>query len=136
MAKILIVEDERSVSEMLKACLERQGYMVITAENGTSALSWIKEVKLDLAIVDLGLPDINGMEVCLAIRENPRTRRMPIMILTGNVSNEARIKGNLEADADLFLNKPIELKDLKKAVENLLGKAEKNKLLLRGVHKN
>jgi len=136
MAKILIVEDERSVSEMLKACLERQGYMVITAENGTKALSWIKEVKLDLAIVDLGLPDINGMEVCLAIRENPRTRRMPIMILTGNVSNEARIKGNLEADADLFLNKPIELKDLKKAVENLLGKAEKNKLLLRGVHKN
>ena len=136
MPKILIVEDERSVSEMLKACLERQGYMVITAENGTSALSWIKEVKLDLAIVDLGLPDINGMEVCLAIRENPRTRRMPIMILTGNVSNEARIKGNLEADADLFLNKPIELKDLKKAVENLLGKAEKNKLLLRGVHKN
>ena len=136
MPKILIVEDERSVSEMLKACLERQGYMVITAENGTKALSWIKEVKLDLAIVDLGLPDINGMEVCLAIRGNPKTRRMPIMILTGNVSNEARIKGNLEANADLFLNKPIELTDLKKAVENLLGKAEKKKILLRGVYKN
>lgn len=136
MPKILVVEDERSVSEMLKACLERQGYMVITAENGTKALSWIKEVQLDLAIVDLGLPDINGLEVCLAIRENPKTRRMPIMILTGNVSNEARIKGNLEANADLFLNKPIELTDLRKAVENLLGKAEKKKLLLRGVSKN
>lgn len=136
MPKILIVEDERSVSEMLKACLERQGYMVITAENGTKALSWIKEVKLDLAIVDLGLPDINGMEVCLAIKGNPKTRSMPIMILTGDVSNESRIKGKLEANADLFLNKPIELGDLKKAVENLLGKAEKKNLPLRGVYKN
>ncbi|MBI4350833.1 MAG: response regulator transcription factor [Elusimicrobia bacterium] len=136
MAKILIVEDEISISEMLKTCLEKQGYMVITAENGAKALNWVKEVKLDLAIVDLGLPDINGLEVCAAIKDDPRTSCIPIMILTGNLSNEARIKGNLEAKADLYLNKPIELADLRAAVGTLIGRAEKKKLLLRNVYKN
>lgn len=136
MAKILIVEDEISISEMLKTCLERQGYMVITAENGAKALNWIREVKLDLAIVDLGLPDINGLEVCAAIKGDPKTSCTPIMILTGNLTNEARIKGNLEAKADLFLNKPIELADLRTAVGNLIGKAEKKKQLLRTAYRN
>ena len=136
MSKILIVEDERSVSEMLKTCLERQGYMVITAETGAKALEWIKEVRLDLAIVDLGLPDISGLEVCQAIKGNPKTSCTPIMILTGNITNEARIKGNLEAHADLYLNKPIELADLRAAVGNLIEKAGKKKLLLRSAYKN
>lgn len=136
MAKILIVEDEISISEMLKTCLEKQGYMVITAENGAKALNWIREVKLDLAIVDLALPDMNGLDICMAIKDDPRTSCIPIMILTGDLSNEARIKGNLEAKADLYLNKPIELADLRAAVGTLLGKAEKKKLLLRNVYKN
>ncbi len=136
MPKILIVEDEKSVLEMLKTCLERQGYMVIPAETGAIALKWIKEVKLDLAIIDLGLPDINGMEVCKALKGNPQTKSTPIMILTGNLTNEAKIAGNLEANADLFLNKPIELTDLRTAVGTMLENGEKKKLLLRSVYKN
>lgn len=136
MLKILIVEDERSVLEMLKASLEAQGYMVITAATGAIALNWIKEVKLDLAIVDLGLPDINGMEVCKALKENPKTRSTPVMILTGNLSNEAKITGSLEAGADLFLNKPIELPVLRAAVRTMLENSEKKKLLLRSAFRN
>ena len=136
MPKILIVEDEKSVLEMLKTCLERQGYMVLTAETGASALNWIREVKLDLAIVDLGLPDMNGLEVCSAIKGNSRARSTPIMILTGNLANEARIKGTLEANVELYLNKPIELSDLKRAVGELLEKAEKKRLLLRRAYSN
>jgi DNA-binding response OmpR family regulator len=131
MAKILIVEDEKSVREMLKTCLEAQGYMVLTAENGRAALNWVKEVRLDLAIVDLGLPDINGLEVCAAIKGDPKTRATQILILTGNASNEARILGNLQVNADLYLNKPLDIADLNKAVGGLLEKAQKRKLLLR-----
>ncbi|MDD2804779.1 MAG: response regulator transcription factor [Elusimicrobiales bacterium] len=131
MHKILIVEDEEAVQEMLKRFLEHEGYLVITADKGRTALNWVKEVRVDLAIVDLGLPDMNGMEVCRAIKEEPRTSSMPVIILTGNTSNEARIEGNLDASVELFLNKPISIEDLKKAVSMVFEKSEKKKLLLR-----
>ena len=103
MHKILVVDDEKSILEMLKYCLEHEGYMVLTAETGEMAKNWVKEVKLDLAIVDLGLPDISGLQVCEFIKEDPKTRATPIIILTGNTSNDARIKGNSCANAELFL---------------------------------
>ena len=131
MNKILVVEDEESITELLKFCLEAEGHLVVATDKGRTALEWIKEVRVDLAIVDLGLPDINGLEVCRAIKENPRTRSIPIIILTGNTSNVAKIEGNLAGGADLFLNKPISTDDLKKSVTMVLEKAKKKKLLLR-----
>lgn len=135
MSKILIVDDEKAVLEMLRCSLEAEGYMVITAETGAMALGWIKEVHIDLAIVDLGLPDMNGMEVCKAIKDNPKTSSIPVMILTGNATNEAKITGNLEANTDLYLNKPIEITDLKRAVKVMLDNAAKKKLRLRNSFK-
>lgn len=131
MRKILLVEDEESVLEMLKRFLEHEGYLVVTAEKGRTALDWIKEIRIDLAIVDLGLPDMHGMEVCRAIKEDPKTSSTPVIILTGNTSNEARIMGNLDASVELFLNKPISIDDLKKAILMIFEKSEKKKLLLR-----
>ena len=136
MHKILVVDDEKSILELLRFCLESQGYMVITADTGKMAMNWLKEVRLDLAIIDLGLPDMNGLEICTAIKEDPKTRAIPIVILTGNTTNEAKIKGNLDGNADLFLNKPIEVEDLKNAVASILDKAEKKKLLLRNSFKS
>ena len=135
MNKILVVDDEKSILEMLKYCLEHEGYMVLTAETGEMAKNWVKEVKLDLAIVDLGLPDISGLQVCEFIKEDPKTRATPIIILTGNTTNDARIKSNSCANAELFLNKPIEIEDLRKAVAAILEKSEKKKLLLRNSFK-
>ena len=131
MHKILVVEDEPSVSEMVKCCLEEEGHMVITVATGKMGINWVKEGKPDLAIIDLGLPDINGIEVCKAIKENPATRTVPVIILTGDSSNKARIENRLFAQANLYLNKPIAVDDLKKAVAKLLDKAEKEKLLFR-----
>ena len=81
--------------------------------------------------MDLGLPDISGFEVCRHIKDNPKTRSIPVIILTGNTSNNAKIEGNMEANADLFLNKPIGIDDLKKAVNMMFEKVAKKKLLLR-----
>jgi len=131
MNKILVVEDEEGISELLKHCLEAEGYLVLATDKGKTALEWVKEVRVDLAIVDLGLPDIHGLEVCRTIKENPKTRAIPIIILTGNTSNVAKIQGNLDANADLFLNKPISTDDLKKAVAMVFEKSEKRKMLLR-----
>ena len=131
MNKILLVEDDPFVMEMLKDCLESQGYMIIPAGDGRTALNWVKESSMDLAIIDLGLPDMNGMQVCKAIKETPRTRVTPVIILTGNNSNEARIESRLFANADLFLNKPIAIGDLRTAVKKVLEESEREKRLLR-----
>ena len=131
MNKILVVEDEESIADMLRHCLEAEGHLVILAENGKTALNWIKEVRVDLAIIDLGLPDMHGLEVCRTIKEDPKTRSVPIIILTGNSSNVAKIEANLDANAALFLNKPISIDDLNKAVAMVFEKSGKKKLLLR-----
>jgi DNA-binding response OmpR family regulator len=131
MKKILLIDDEDSVLEMLRRFLEHAGYLVVTADRGKTGLEWAKETRLDLAIVDLGLPDMPGMEVCRELKENPKTSGIPLIILTGNSTNEARITGNLDARAELFLNKPISIEDLRKAVEMIFEKCEQRKLLLR-----
>jgi DNA-binding response OmpR family regulator len=127
MQKILVVDDETAFLNIVKHALEAQGYMVITAETGGNAIRWLKEVRLDLAIIDLGLPDMNGLQVCRAIKEDPRTSRTPVIILTGNTSNDARIESNIGASAELLLNKPIAIADLRKAVARIFEKAEKEK---------
>jgi DNA-binding response OmpR family regulator len=131
MHKILLVEDDSTVLLFLKHCLDTEGYLTMTAENAATAMSWVKETRFDLAVLDLALPDGNGMEICAAIKENPKTRATPVIILTGNSSNNARIQSNLDAQADLFLNKPIDPGDLRKAVKKMLNVSEKKKLLLR-----
>jgi len=131
MRKILIVEDETAFLSLLKHALEVQGYMVIAADKGETGINWVKEVPLDLAIIDLGLPDMNGLQICKAIKDNPRTRHTKVIILTGNTSNEARIESNIGARAELFLNKPIQIADLRSAVAKLLENSDKEKLLLR-----
>ena len=135
MKKILLVEDEGSVLQMLRRFLESEGYLTVTAENGRTALNWLKEIRVDLAIVDLGLPDMNGLEICRRIKEAPGTASIPVVVLTGNTSNEARIEANLDASVELFLNKPISVGDLKKAVQMVFEKSEKKKLLLRNAIK-
>ena len=131
MNKILIVEDEQRLADLFKTWLEEEGYLVVAADRGGTAIEWLKEIRVELAIVDLGLPDMHGLEVCRNIKENPKTRSVPVIILTGNTSNTAKIEGGLKASADLFLNKPICADDLKKAVAMMLEKAAKKKLLLR-----
>ena len=131
MKKILVVEDDKLLLEYLKHCLETENCVTVTAENKETALKWIKETRFDLALLDLELPDGNGMEICATLKGNPRTRSTPVIILTGNNSNDARIKSNLDAKADLFLNKPIDPADLREAARKLLDSSEKRKLLLR-----
>lgn len=110
-AKILLVEDDRVQAQFVREFLERKGYEVIWAENGTSAIKIAKTVPIDLILLDLILPDISGHEVCRWLRLNQDTKGIPIIMLTVKTNINDKIAG-LEAGADDYLPKPFDEAEL------------------------
>ena len=104
-AKILLVEDEKLQAKSTKEFLERDGYEVIWAEDGASAIKAAKTRNIDVILMDLVLPDINGNEVCRWLKLNQDTRGIPIIMLTVKGATSDKVKG-LEAGADDYLPKP------------------------------
>ena len=133
MAKILIVEDDKNLVTLLQTILEKPGHLVMTASTGQMALDWLANSKPDLVLLDIGLPDMTGIEVCKKIKDDRTTRRIPVIILTARIDNQAKMSANLNAHADLFLNKPLNNKDLISAVETLLEKASTDNALRRNL---
>ena len=133
MAKILVVEDDKNLVLLLQTILEKTGHLIMTATCGKTALDWISNSKPDLVLLDVMLPDMNGIELCKRIKEDRETRRVPVIILTGIMDNKTKMQANLVAHADLFLNKPIENKDLISAITMLLDKSSTDKTLRRNL---
>jgi two-component system, OmpR family, phosphate regulon response regulator PhoB len=115
-SRILVVEDEELIQEMLVVALEEEGYGVITAPDGRSAIEYLKsfetnsgEVPFDLIILDLMLPQINGLDICRLLRHqgNP----VPILMLSAKGSETDRVLG-LEVGADDYLTKPFSMREL------------------------
>lgn len=121
MAKILVVDDERELREVISLYLEKEGYKILQAGDGVSAVKVFHDEKPDLVILDLMLPDIPGEKVCNAIRENHDT---PIIMLTSKSGEDSRING-LEMGADDYITKPFSPKELVarvKAIFRRMGK--------------
>ncbi|WP_126426965.1 response regulator transcription factor [Brevibacillus marinus] len=116
MSTILIVDDEPQILEILASYLTKEGYYVMTAENGRDALELAASAPLDLIILDLMLPDISGEEVCRKIR---KTSRVPILMLTAKSGEADRITG-LEIGADDYLVKPFSPRELVARVRAIL----------------
>ncbi|MEA3307281.1 MAG: response regulator transcription factor [Elusimicrobiota bacterium] len=135
MAKILIIEDDKGLTALLQTILEKEGHLTMSASSGKTALDWISNSRPDLALLDVGLPDMSGLEVCKKIKGEYATRKIPVIILTGNVDNQTKIQANLSAKADLFLNKPIENKDIISAIDLLLKKSLSDKAIIRSLFK-
>ncbi len=106
---VLIVEDERRIASYIKRGLQEQGYAVDIAYTGTEALDWVKTVPLDLIVLDIVLPELDGLSVCRMVRQ--RGVRVPILMLTARDSIDDRVAG-LDAGADDYLVKPFALKEL------------------------
>lgn len=135
MSKILIVEDDKGLTALLQIILQKEGHLVMTASNGKMALDWIAGSKPDLVVLDVGLPDMSGIEVCKKIKSEHSTRKIPVIILTGFIDNQTKMQANLNAHADLFLNKPLDNKDLLSAVATLLEKSSATNGLRRNLFK-
>lgn len=107
--RVLIVEDERKISAYLKRGLEEQGYAVDTAFTGREALDYADAAPYDVIILDILLPEMDGVTVCRELRQ--RGNRTPILMLTARDSIDDRVNG-LDAGADDYLVKPFALKEL------------------------
>jgi class 3 adenylate cyclase len=118
-AKILIVDDEADIVEVLADLIEAKGYAVSTAATGPEALAQIEREQPDLVLLDVMMPDMTGYEVCRKIRQNPATVFLPVVMLTAMDANVERING-IEAGADDFLSKPPSHLELLARVRSLI----------------
>ena len=117
---VLVVDDEPTVRETVANELEREGFRVVAAADGPSALSRFRETRPDLVLLDLMLPDLSGTEVCRILR---RESAVPILILSAKDSELDKVLG-LELGADDYLTKPFSLRELSARVRAILRRAE------------
>ncbi|MFH2000011.1 MAG: response regulator [Planctomycetota bacterium] len=104
--KILVVEDENDILELVDYNLSREGYRVTGVTSGEKALDILKNQTFDLLLLDLMLPGLSGLEVCRAVRQNEDTRDLPIMMVTAK-GEEADVVAGLELGADDYVPKPF-----------------------------
>ena len=105
-SKILIVDDEEDIVDLLEYNLAREGYENIIARDGVEAMQKAASDQPDLIILDIMMPRMDGIEVCRRIREDAVLRNTPILMLTAKTSEEDHVKG-LDVGADIYLSKPI-----------------------------
>jgi DNA-binding response OmpR family regulator len=118
--KVGIVEDEEIMQKVLTAMLKTDRYEVVVYPDGRSALDKLPNDNLDFVILDVNLPDMSGHDVCRALKGDPRTRRIPVLMLTGEARDlELRVAG-LDAGADDYMFKPVGPKVLLPRIRALL----------------
>ncbi|RYD55332.1 MAG: response regulator transcription factor [Sphingobacteriales bacterium] len=123
-ASLLVVEDEESLREALKLNLELEGYEITTADNGPSVLKLVKNEYFDLIILDIMLPDMDGITVCETIRMQHND--VPILFLSARNTSADRVEG-LKKGGDDYLTKPFNLEELLLRVDKLIVKNKKIK---------
>lgn len=120
MAKILLAEDDEFSRDMLMRRLERHGFAVICASDGREALNAARSQKPDLILIDLDMPVMNGRAAMSALRSDPRTFRIPIVVLTAHASPED-VAVAIEAGCQSYETKPIVIRRLVERIEEVLG---------------
>ncbi|MDP2854375.1 MAG: response regulator transcription factor [Smithellaceae bacterium] len=123
MAKILIVDDEQDIADLVSYNLEKEGFDTIKAYDGADVLKIVKTQKPDLIILDLMLPHMNGLDICRAIRANPEIAHVPVIMLTAKGDEVDKIIG-LEIGADDYITKPFSVKELIARVRTVLRRSQ------------
>jgi DNA-binding response OmpR family regulator len=122
--KILIVEDEPDILKLVTLYLEKEGYRTVSAASGMEGLRQVKQEKPDLVVLDLMLPEIDGLEVCRRLRSVPATAMLPIIMLTAKAEESDTIIG-LELGADDYVTKPFSLKTFVARIKALFRRLER-----------
>lgn len=119
---IVIVEDEANIVELVKYNLDREGYRTLYANDGRKGLELIKQELPDLVILDLMLPELDGLSVCKQLRSDAQTKSIPIIILTAKSEEADRVLG-LEMGADDYVTKPFSPRELVARVRAVLRRS-------------
>lgn len=118
-AKILLVDDDRSLLEILRYNLERDGYHCLTSTSGARAVESVRKEEPDLILLDVMLPELNGLEVCRILRHNSN---VPIIILSAKTEEIDKVVG-LELGADDYITKPFSMRELQARIRSLLKRS-------------
>jgi len=121
--KILIVDDEKSIVEAVRYALEKEGFRTVTAHDGARAVEAARRDPPDMILLDWMLPELDGLEVCRALKQSDRTRAIPILMLTVKAGETDKVLG-LEMGVDDYLTKPFSLRELVARVKALLRRAK------------
>jgi DNA-binding response OmpR family regulator len=124
MTRILVVEDDPDIAELVARYLDKAGFTAERAASGRDALATIAAKPPDLVVLDLMLPQVDGLEVCRVVRSDPKTASIPIIMLTARAEESERIVG-LELGADDYLTKPFSPNELVARVRALLRRAQR-----------
>ncbi len=118
--KILLVDDEPDILFTVKKRLQLNKFEVETAENGVMALEKVKTFEPDIILLDVMMPELNGYQVCRALREDEKTRQIPVIMLTAKAQESDKFWGE-EVGATVYLTKPFDDKELVATVKEQLG---------------
>ena len=119
---ILIVDDEPNIVMSLEFLMRKNGYQVGIARNGTEALAAIDQLPYDLVLLDIMMPDVDGLEVCRQLRARPDRAATKVVFLSAK-SRDADVQKGYEAGADLYIPKPFSTRQLMEKVRELLAVA-------------
>jgi len=123
MKRVLIIEDDRDIVELVRYNLANEGFQVSAAFDGTSGLNTIRKTPPDLLLLDLMLPKLSGLDICREVRRDESLNRLPILMLTARGEEADRVVG-LEMGADDYVTKPFSPRELLARVKALLRRAE------------
>lgn len=126
-AKIIVVEDESSLAELLRYNLQSEGYDVVHAADGEEAELLLSEQNFDLAILDWMIPKISGIELCRRLRNRSETQSLPIILLTARGEESDRVRG-LTTGADDYVTKPFSVQELMARIKALLRRASPERM--------
>jgi putative two-component system response regulator len=116
--RVLVVDDLAQNRDLLARCLGKDEYEVSFAEDGGSALRIVREDPPDIVLMDVMMPGVDGIEACRALKQDPSTRLVPVVLVTAGADRDSRIRG-IDAGADDFLNKPVNQLELRARVRSL-----------------
>lgn len=122
---VLLVEDDETVRRSIQKLLEKEGMKVLTATDGTDLSIVLDGNPLDLIILDVGLPWINGFELAQLMKEHKDLKRIPMIFVSGQVS-DADVKKGFEVGADDYIKKPFDIEEFRRSVTTLLKINAKN----------
>ena len=121
--KVLVCDDERHIVRLIQVNLERQGYTVVTAFDGKEGLEKIQSEKPNMVVLDVMMPYMDGFEVLKALRREPETENLPVIMLTAKAQDKDVFEG-YHYGADMYLTKPFNPMELVTFVKRILGGTE------------
>ncbi len=120
MTTVLVAEDDEDILLLVATRLKRDGYDVVTARSGAEAFAFLQERRPEVAVLDIGMPPPDGLEIVRRVRKDSELRGTRLILLTAK-AQETDVRRGLEAGADAYVSKPFSPSDLSARVKELLG---------------